>query len=126
MFAFIEAVTGCSMKCSHPFRLENGLLVGCGSCPSCSRRRSNEWCFRVMNDIRSYRDKASLINKENGEAITVNSGIFYITLTYKDQYLPIDFICDDDGNVADVFRGSGDGFYTDQMSLILINVCVFV
>lgn len=108
---YVEAAIGFNMKCSHPYRLENGLLVGCGSCPSCSRKRSNEWCFRVMNDIRSCRKNASLKNKsKNEEAITVNDSIFYITLTYKDQYLPIDFVFDDEGEVIDVLRGSGNGF----------------
>jgi hypothetical protein len=71
------------MACDTPFRVikkgecKNGklynsdVLVPCGKCPSCKKRRVNEWTFRLEEE-----DK-------------VSSSSHFITLTYDTECIPI-------------------------------------
>ena len=47
------------------------ILVGCGRCPLCLHKKSNEWLFRLEATSRAYPEYS-----------------YFITLTYANEYLP--------------------------------------
>lgn len=105
-FACVEAVIGCNMlSCAKPYYLKDkGIYVGCGSCACCAKKRSSAWALRVTQDIKSCKKKKRP-DLCDPAVFQFLEGLYYITLTYDDKYLPIGF--DEKGKVI---RGQGDGF----------------
>lgn len=58
------------MNCIAPFR-KDGMDFPCGKCYYCLRRRTSGWSFRLMKE----------------ERVSLSS--FFVTLTYKTEYVPI-------------------------------------
>nr|WAE43914.1 MAG: replication initiator protein [Microviridae sp.] len=67
------------MRCEKPIRLyknlskidyPDGLLVPCGKCLSCRKKKAHEWSVRCLHELSSY-EKA-----------------VFITLTYSEEFLP--------------------------------------
>lgn len=96
------------LSCAKPYFLKSkGLYVGCGSCLCCARKRSSAWALRVVKDIEYCRKKQEK-EKQDGSTPAPNviaNSIYYITLSYKGKYLPLNF--SENGKVV---RGEGDGF----------------
>lgn len=57
--------------CLHPITLKTKLIVQCGQCPLCRRRRLFEWSIRAKHELQTNKHKA-----------------IFITLTYKPKHLP--------------------------------------
>jgi len=47
------------------------ILVPCGRCPACRRRKQNEWAYRIMEEVKNSKRS------------------YFVTLTYDDDHLPI-------------------------------------
>lgn len=68
------------MKCISPVTFRKGseiLTVPCGKCNFCLKKKREDWSFRLMKE-----QKNSLSS-------------FFITMTYKDEELPLTFLEDD-------------------------------
>lgn len=76
------------MKCLHPitirapehkggpcYRAYHYILVPCGKCLACLKRRQQDWCIRILNET-------DYVEKHGGAA-------YFISLTYDDEHLPI-------------------------------------
>ena len=74
------------MKCLHPITIRapegsgihagyHYILVPCGKCPVCLRKRQQDWSIRIQNE-------AEYTEKHGG-------AVYFITLTYDDEHLPI-------------------------------------
>lgn len=46
------------------------MIVPCGRCPACRRRKQNEWAFRIMEEAKYTKN------------------CYFVTLTYDDEFLP--------------------------------------
>lgn len=58
------------MQCMSPIRVK-GQFMPCGRCPACMRNRSNEWTFRLNEELK------------------ISSYSYFFTLTYRDEDLPV-------------------------------------
>lgn len=94
------------LSCAKPYFLKSkGLYVGCGSCLCCARKRSSAWALRVVKDIEYCRKKKEKQDGSVPAPSVIANGVYYITLSYKGKYLPLNF--SENGKVV---RGEGDGF----------------
>lgn len=59
------------MTCTRPFRLPNGLMVGCGHCQACRIARYSEWTTRLLDELSFYPYS------------------WFPTMTYSDENLPV-------------------------------------
>lgn len=70
------------MLCLHPINIKNPktgkyMLVPCGRCPNCLKRRQNEWSIRIQM-----------------EAKYTSTPPLFVTFTYDDEHLPFGFNTD--------------------------------
>lgn len=61
------------MQCTSPVKIRNGRFP-CGHCLNCRIAKAREWSARLMHELDSWHGKA-----------------VFVTLTYSDKYLPIDY-----------------------------------
>lgn len=58
------------MQCMSPIRVR-GQLMPCGRCPACMRNKSNQWVFRMNEEMK------------------VSNHVYFFTLSYRDEDLPM-------------------------------------
>lgn len=83
------------VECQHKIPITgpdgNVIYVGCGRCPVCRKRRSNDWFVRLKYEL------------QNSESA------YFVTLTYDDDHLPwqeIEYFVDKDGHYCSPSRYS--------------------
>lgn len=75
------------MECWYPQKKINRatgeeIIYGCGYCPACRIKRANLWSARYV------------VEKEHNK-----NPSFFLTLTYNDEYVPLDYYIDENGVV---------------------------
>lgn len=74
-------VDGKNKSYDHSYYRNPRIVVGCGHCIACKMKRTREWTLRLIMESKSYE----------------SDHVWFITLTYNDQNVPL--VVDDEGDV---------------------------